>query len=255
MAIVRVATPNDVPLSVSDYQRQNNMLNLLLLALDCPKRIQSYAIWAGAFFNIGGVGYIADDLTPISGTTSPYVKITLSADKLTATASFVANLTGVSWNHAYKGYYDAAGNLYEFDEVKAMAAGAIGIFSRQMLDPSGFGANWSKALGRPAITFDNINCGATTSYTLPELAVGEIKLLRLYGQALSPSWGHQLPASGTYAVLLALLAQHATDGFGAAWTLTGLTLVNRVNNGSTSPTGVMNSNYYYTKIVIYTRLT
>ncbi len=46
----------------------------------------------------------------------------------------MANLAGVTWNAAYNGYYDVSGNLYIFNEGKAVQAGEIAsVFSRFLM--------------------------------------------------------------------------------------------------------------------------
>jgi hypothetical protein len=81
----------------------------------------------GATFQVGGVIYYANSDTAITGTPSNYVKLTPNAGDSGATldAAFVADLTGVSWNKIYNGYYDVSGNLYIFDEIAAIIATEI----------------------------------------------------------------------------------------------------------------------------------
>jgi len=65
-------------------------------------------------FNVGGVVYVADADTAISGTDSGVIKITPAG--ATASASYVSTFTGIAWNDAYRGYYDISGNFYFIDE-------------------------------------------------------------------------------------------------------------------------------------------
>lgn len=122
MAINRISGPSSLPTAVGDYQAQNNLLSAGFSGLDTLPW-SSTSMQIGAVFQVGGTVYRVDTATSITGTPSAYVKITPAG--ATASASFVANLTGVSWNDVYNGYYDGSGNRYLFDEVLAMTAGAI----------------------------------------------------------------------------------------------------------------------------------
>ena len=77
----------------------------------------------GSVVQVGGVVYRADADENITGTTSDYVKIV--ANGATASAEYVADLTGVTWNKVYNGYYDGPGDLYLFNENKALLNGEI----------------------------------------------------------------------------------------------------------------------------------
>jgi hypothetical protein len=114
MAITKLAAPGSVPASIADWSAVVAQLSALVMDKEAPFRISGSSVLKGSLFNIGGVLYVADDDTAISGTASDIVQ--LSPSGATVTAAFVADLTGVSWNAAYKGYYDDAGNLYVFDE-------------------------------------------------------------------------------------------------------------------------------------------
>jgi hypothetical protein len=129
MALIRVDAPGSTPSGLSDWTNIRAQVSQLLLNLEAPSRILGSNVLRGALFNIGGAMYVADADTAISGTASDYVRITPSG--ATAAAEFVANLTGVAWNAAYRGYYDASGNLYEFDEMRAILAGALAAPSRE----------------------------------------------------------------------------------------------------------------------------
>lgn len=115
--------PEDPALTGADWSKAVAMLARIILDSEGPYRISGSNVLRGSLFNVGGAVYVADSDTAISGTASPYVKITPAGT--VASAAFVANLSGVSWNDAYNGYYDASGNLYVFDEMKAYGAGAI----------------------------------------------------------------------------------------------------------------------------------
>jgi hypothetical protein len=112
MAINRVLAPNASHTGPNNLSEIIAQLAALVNDKEQPARISGSYVLQGAFFNVGGVLYLADSNTAISGTASPYVKLTPSG--ATAAASFVADLTGVTWNVTYKGYYDGSGNLYVF---------------------------------------------------------------------------------------------------------------------------------------------
>ncbi len=146
MAINRIAAP----LATSPATFATPVVNQLasnILDHELPERIIGTNVVEGARFNIGGVEYVADADTAITGTASDYVKITPSGD--TASAAYVADLTGVTWNPSYKGYYDTSGNLYVFDEVKAMAVGAITAMRKEYLGAKNLGAGWHGELLKP----------------------------------------------------------------------------------------------------------
>ena len=67
--------------------------------------------------------YRADSAETVTGSSSKYIRIVPAG--ATATANYVANLSGVSWNAQYNGYYDGSGNLYIFDENQALYDGAV----------------------------------------------------------------------------------------------------------------------------------
>lgn len=88
-------------------------INALVRDKEPLERIEAGYIKQGSRFSIGGVLYICDSDIAISGTASATtlaVKITPSGSA--ATPSYVDDLTGVSWNASYQGYYDSSGNLY-----------------------------------------------------------------------------------------------------------------------------------------------
>lgn len=110
MAINRISYPFSTPTAVSDYEAQNA---LLVAALGEGNNVIPFigtAMSIGFVFNVGGVVYRVDTATTITGTASPYVKITPSG--ATASASFSANLSGVTWSNVWNGYYDGSGNRY-----------------------------------------------------------------------------------------------------------------------------------------------
>ena len=124
MAIDLLANPTaTAPTALADYQAILTQLVANGQAFTGRLIVQGSNIKAGTVILIGGVLYKATTDTAITGTASSYVKITPSG--ATASAAFVANLTGVTWNDAYGGYYDGSGNLHVFDEGLAVHSGAI----------------------------------------------------------------------------------------------------------------------------------
>ncbi|MDH4127365.1 MAG: hypothetical protein OEV44_01330 [Spirochaetota bacterium] len=125
MALNRVDPPQALPVTTADYQAQNNLTQASFLTLNETIEFETTSIFKGTVLQVGGTVYLADADTTITGTASNYVKITPAAGGATAAASFVANLTGVTWNSTYNGYYDGSGNLYIFDEALAIKNGAL----------------------------------------------------------------------------------------------------------------------------------
>lgn len=119
MAIDKLTSPQAVASGTGDWVAAVNLIEKLYLGQEIPVRIDydNDLVLKGSVFQIGGSVYIATADTSITGTPSDYVKITPGAS--TATAAYVANLTGVTWNDTYNGYYDGSGNIYIFDEDKA----------------------------------------------------------------------------------------------------------------------------------------
>lgn len=127
MAIARVNIPTPTaPVGVADYQAQLDQITALNQAFTGRSPVDGSTIRAGTVMMVGSVLYKATSDTTITGVASLYVKITPAG--ATASASFVASLSGVTWNHAYGGYYDGSGNLYLFDEALAVSTGVIGSY-------------------------------------------------------------------------------------------------------------------------------
>src|SRR5690606_23973393 len=102
MALVRKSAPDDPAVDNTDYTDLVVLQATDLLQANGPHNyidLVNDLVLEGAVFNVGGTIYLADDDTAISGTPSPYVKITPSG--ATAAAAYVADLTGVSWDGAY----------------------------------------------------------------------------------------------------------------------------------------------------------
>ena len=114
--IERINSPLSSPVSLSDYQAQNALTAALMLGMQMPVGISGGNVLLGSLFYVGGALYKATSNTAITGASSDYVKLTPSADGSELSASYVASLSGVTWNSVYKGYYDVDGNGYVFDE-------------------------------------------------------------------------------------------------------------------------------------------
>lgn len=124
MALVLVPGPGNAPVTVEDWDKINNVLLAHGMNLLTPNRLKAGYIQRGAAVYFAGSWFVADADTAISGSETEYVRLTNTAG--TITQEYVANLTGVSFNRTWNGYYDSSGRLYLFDAVKAYGAGAIG---------------------------------------------------------------------------------------------------------------------------------
>jgi len=131
MAINRVDYPANLT-DQSDFSAHGALIETRYMDQSVkPIAVVSGNVPKGVVFQVGAVVYRADSDTAITGTASEYVRIV--PDGATATAEYVASLSGVSWNSTYNGYYDASENLYVFDEGKALAAGEIAaVFGRYL---------------------------------------------------------------------------------------------------------------------------
>jgi len=118
--VVFPTTPNPVS---GDWEKIVNVVTKSFQNINSPLQVDGSNIPQGAVFQVGGHVYHADSDTSISGTSSDYVKLTVSGTTLVP--SFVSSLTSVTWNKVYNGYYDGSGNLYVFDEAKAVVAGEL----------------------------------------------------------------------------------------------------------------------------------
>lgn len=123
MAFTLISAPDSVPTSTADWAKINNVLLTIGMALLSPARISGGNVIRGSVVHFAGAWYVTDSDTAISGTASNYVKLTNTAG--TVTASYSANLTGVSWNKTWNGYYNAGGEYFIFDVMKARGAGLI----------------------------------------------------------------------------------------------------------------------------------
>lgn len=134
MAIIKISSP----LSTSPSVFAEPVLNqLLALAIDCNhgNRIGNGYVKKGSLWNIGGVMFIADADTAINGSKNQGLStcamaIRFSVSGSTATATYINDLTGVTWNGEYQGYYDASGNMYYYKCKKDVfsATGTGGLY-------------------------------------------------------------------------------------------------------------------------------
>jgi len=129
MALTRIDNPTpSAPAALADYVQILAVANAAQLQAlrgnshSCIDFTNNFAR-AGVVFYVAGVLYKAVTDQAISGTPSKYVKITPSG--ATAAIAYVASLAGVSWNDAQSGYYDGSGNLYVFDEARAVYDGVV----------------------------------------------------------------------------------------------------------------------------------
>jgi hypothetical protein len=118
MALVLKSQASNPPTALTDWTRTQELITMLFLGSQGPiVQVVGSNIARGSVFQIGGAVYYADSDTLISGSATAYVRITPAG--ATASAAFVANLTGVSWSAEYNGYVDGSGNLYVFDDAGA----------------------------------------------------------------------------------------------------------------------------------------
>ncbi len=203
MAIDKVAEPNPTaPLTLANaYQAQNLKMTALSQAFTGRNPVDGSTLHAGTVMMIGSVLYKVTTDTTITGTPSLYVKITPSVDGLTATASFVDNLTGVSWNHAYGGYYDGSVNLYLFDEALAYATGVIAsyytmgarlIHGNQIIEDT---IPVSRMVPNAKVSWSN-NGTVSGTEVLPNIEIGEMAFAWYLSSGGTDTF--QLPATGTY---------------------------------------------------------
>ncbi len=125
MAINRVDYPTGASVPIAgDWALINDLVVKSFQNVNVPIQFipATNVVPQGATFQVGGVIYYADSNTAITGTPSNYVKLTPTGGGATLVPTYVANLSGVTWDTIYNGYYDGSGNLYIFDEVKAILA-------------------------------------------------------------------------------------------------------------------------------------
>ncbi len=162
MALDRIdfpTTPNPV---AGDWAKIVSLVSKGFQNINSPLQVDGSNIPSGATFQVGGIIYYGTSDTSISGTSSDYVKIEPNSgdSSATALASFVSSLSGVTWNKVYNGYYDGDGNLYIFDEVKAILAGHLsGSYSK-------FSELWNAHLGQNLRTTDDVEFNSITVGTV-----------------------------------------------------------------------------------------
>ena len=123
MAINEVLFPT-VPNPVTgDWAKAIELIEHAYKNINNPVKVSGSNVVIGAVFQVGGHVYHTDLATAITGTASDYVLLTVTGTTLVP--SFVSDLTGVTWNSLWGGYYDGTGNLCIFDEVKAILAGDL----------------------------------------------------------------------------------------------------------------------------------
>ena len=123
MALNRVDYPANLT-DQADFSAHGTLIETGYLDKSfAPLLVLGGEIPQGIVLQIGGVVYRADSAETVTGTASKYVRVAPSG--ATAAANYVANLSGVSWNAQYNGYYDGSGNLYIFDENQALYDGAV----------------------------------------------------------------------------------------------------------------------------------
>jgi len=123
MALVLIPSPSDTPATTADWYKVNGVLQSIGLGIGGGTRVLGSIVPRGAVLFFAGAWYVADSDTAITGTASQYVKITNTAGVIAP--SFVENITGVTWNKTWQGWYDADGNMYLFDELSAYGLGLI----------------------------------------------------------------------------------------------------------------------------------
>lgn len=169
MALNRISAPSSTPSALADWQAVVAQL-ATLSKLRVNEIVGSGVIYSGSLIHIGGVAYVADSDTAISGTQTKYVRVTAAG--AVATAEYVASLSGVSFSAQYGGYYDSSERLHLFDEVIAVLSGAV---SAARLAPfSAFGTEYftyakDQVLAKKLIAneyyggplYDGLSAGAT----------------------------------------------------------------------------------------------
>ena len=119
MALVQIEYPTSLA-AQADFSAHGDLIEAGLWdKVNNPLLVQGGNIPQGAVLQIGSVIFHGTTATAITGTASDYVRVTDNGDG-TASAEYVATLTGVTWSAQYNGYYDGTGRLYIFDEGKAL---------------------------------------------------------------------------------------------------------------------------------------
>jgi hypothetical protein len=127
MAINKVVAPNSVPTNVSDYVAQNahmmgfmTQVNMQAFVLTDPTTADKPKIALGSYINHGGSLYKVEGADEsITGTPADgkvYVRVTGSA---TLSASFISDISGYSYNHAYGTMTSGAYTLLPYEIRKS----------------------------------------------------------------------------------------------------------------------------------------
>jgi hypothetical protein len=177
MPLTLISDPNSLPTVQNDYVAQNNLIETM--HLDPYKKFhidfENDVIPEGSIIYLGGSVLKAESDESIGGIKSDYVVI----DHTSRTASYAASLSGVTWDDAYNGYYDAAGDLYIFDEATAYFNGDITtphmLYSqirRQVFEELGVSKpNWTIATLRgSALSISNADAPALAALNSTDVA-------------------------------------------------------------------------------------
>ncbi len=229
MAINKVVAPNSVPTNVSDYVAQNahmmgfmTQVNMQAFVLTDPTTADKPKIALGSYIAHGGSLYkVESGDETISGSPADgkvYVRVTGNA---TLSASFISDISGYSYNHAYgsmtSGGYTLlpyviikSGNSwlkYRFDAVHKLQAETIN---------TGQGDNLLYPMDQAvrttdAVAFATVNTGfganeiyritTSDSYfskTLPPMIIGEIKFYRIDADLIGDYAYIKAPSEGTF---------------------------------------------------------
>ena len=137
MALNRVDYPANLT-DQADFSAHGTLIETGYLDKSfAPLLVLGGEIPQGIVLQIGGVVYRADSAETVTGSSSKYIRIVPAG--ATATANYVANLSGVSWNAQYNGYYDGSGNLYIFDENQALYDGAVATVKTRFMNQTAEG--------------------------------------------------------------------------------------------------------------------
>lgn len=167
MALNRVDFPTIPNPVAGDWALLTELVSKSFQNINSPLQVDGSNIPQGTVFQIGGIIYHADSDTAITGTSSDYVKLTPNSGDggATADASFVSSLTGVSWNKIYNGYYDTSGNLYIFNEARAVADGELAV------SYTSFGDLWDKMAGQSLTSSDDVEFSSVQCASIDITAV------------------------------------------------------------------------------------
>lgn len=90
-----------------------NHLNAHAINVNPIIKIANGYVKKGAMFCIGGELFAADADTAILGSNAGAIAVRFDVSGTTATATYVDDDTGVTWNGAYHGWYDTTNRYYE----------------------------------------------------------------------------------------------------------------------------------------------